>query len=329
MEHTLRCEQCGREAGPDMLACPKREAGNCPYQLEFVSGSRRACLLGTGLMTSVTAGLVLLGLSAGGTLYAFIFAGIFGAMALLGVYSLMSGPSPMLINKQTGTSWIRTRMLGRTYDQITLPPEPLDLGLAFEHVPAHPPSIAAWQPETSPELLAPRLFRWALLGLIARGRLAVRRGRQITSGMPRLLSSDPGGYLLARGPRADEPVSGALEQRVLDAVRAWQAQSLDDPYVLKLISIGWYLPPLHGISISETVKQTYGDDKADPFAWLVELVAQDAAAQGVDPRAAGQLATVREQVQALEDDLARENGDLARVLFARVEQAISLRVSSS
>ncbi|NDJ77485.1 MAG: hypothetical protein GYB65_14630 [Chloroflexi bacterium] len=321
-ELTLRCERCGR-TGPDLLDCDQREAGLCPYRREDVGGGRIVRLVLALVLLALAAVFVAWGLMGGGAL-ALLLGGVVGLVGLFALgLAVTSRSSPAVFHPDTAALWGEARTIRGPVTVTVLPPLPIDLTLRTRGAFTHPPSLAPLSREAPAREQAVAVFMAAMVGLLASGRLVPRRARQHMTGASSGMLEEPVDYVLAVG--QDGPVEGVLDARIMDAVRDWQTHRLDEARTLKMVSMGLYVSPQHGMAVTEIVGAILGPGKSDPFAWVMNLVRKDAKARGLSPADLGaDYATLRDlfaQLQAAQPDLARS-------LHSRLEPTIKVYVPS-
>jgi hypothetical protein len=250
----IRCERCGKKVGQEILDCPERSSGNCPYLLRRdhpnPSAGWVALLLGWMFMLvppGIPLGLLIL---------------------MVGVY-LAFGERVTLYDPATGMMWQRSRLgsvevervISTEMESLTIPLK-LDWGLSF------PPSITAlridgvsrWPSEWDKDATAALAASITVLiarDLIQVGRMKLFKStfggtlREFTRGgsslhhtARRFLSPfmsakarqsfdevqqwiREGNYLLLPGSNTAEveTVDGMLENRILEVVYQWKGQS--------------------------------------------------------------------------------------------------------
>ncbi|MBN1678995.1 MAG: hypothetical protein JW966_01800 [Anaerolineae bacterium] len=345
-EGEFRCERCGRAAGPDMINCPERAQGTCPYVLETASGGRGASL--ATLVLLVLALMVLVFVSRQDDVFTalvgLVIALGLGAVGFLGVVTLLANPADLLINKDTGASWYKVKFAKRTLSHaITLPTEPVDLHLLLGRPLAYPPSLSSLRPgvtsETDSQQHAIELLELTLVGLLAQGLLSVRIGRRYTSFFGRPLQLNSVQYLFEPGPKTGRVViESALEGRIMQAVTKWHFRSLDANEVeIKLITVGWQFPPRHGIEIKRLAGHVFDGGENNPYRWLVELVRRDALANQTvvetlpglppqpNPAVAGMLRTENAALRVLYDEMRRTHPHFVRELRQQITIGLASR----
>lgn len=343
----FRCERCGRLAPREMLACPDRAGGGCPYALSRTRAATSGCLGVFFLLFGLAfAGGALLGLAAAlragaagnsipGLVGLSAFIGVLAVVgfgvALAGAYVIL-GRRTTLYNSQSGATWLQYDMAGipvatqhiLALDTLTPPFDPSDFPDApLSHAFLRPMSAfskgttaAGW------EEAAFELFQAALVSLWAREIVAARRviGRRWVLGRP--VQRKPGRELVfVPGPAAGWlPVAGELERRIADAVERWP----DNPAAVES-------PP--GPPVYELVRAVYEKDRTTPSLWLIQLVQKDAASAGVwrqvphdEEKPAGLLAKLARLIPRYEPapehvDALQETQRQTRSALERLERA--------
>jgi hypothetical protein len=320
----FRCEQCGRKAGPDMITCPERPAGRCPYNLEEVSASKASCLVMTMAVFGLAVAILMLSLGQGDlffTLLGMIAGGVLVALAVLGVANMASEPAYLVVNPVTGATWTRVKLLNRTYsEQITLPTRPVEIDFRADF-PLHlnyPASIAALATERLDEQAvrqqAIALVERTLTALLAQGWLAMNYCQRYEAYFGGPMKLDATRYLVVPGPHAGAPLTGLLETRIVQLVDDWHNRQLSQPVKIKLLAVGWHLPPRQGIEVQDLVYRIFEKGELDPYRWLLEWVRQDALNQGLwervpsDWRRSRTTYTIPPHVQALKSERERLRG---------------------
>ena len=299
----LRCEKCGREAGLEMVNCPERPIGACPYELRQGSAIGRKYALGC---------LVVFG-------FAFVFAAVFiGAIAgwrwgagaavvliLLGMISAWA-KQVTLFNSETGAMWQRVDVFDVELARTVIGPlEPCDFTLKPLRPLEIPASVAALQTDaatpltdavatmrasgsrsTTPDIPTPpsqdgvAVFTAALAGLIAQGAARVWRGgmgkRRFKLRAMRLVDEVTTTYLLRPGEEVGV-TSGALEERIMERLIHWEAQPAHADWP-------------QGAPIYELVYALYDKDVSSPGKWLVSFAVDEAARRGIGQVVKGQQA---------------------------------------
>lgn len=287
----FRCEKCGRRAGPEMIACPERPADACPYAFEEVSSSKGGCLVATGIAFALAALVFVLGVSQGDGMIALAAAlaalGL-GAAGVFGVFTLLSDSAPMLLNQDTGASWTRVSLLGRTFsEQITFPPCPVlidDAPLLDLSVPPSTalldPEIAARGSEAEVRQHARDVLELTLAALIGQQALTLEVSASCSAYLNRPVKLTATRYLLEPGLGADA-VSGALEERLVRTAAEWRTRCQEERARLLSPGVNWRFPAPRTIEVHQLVVCLYDADPIDPYRWLIDLVHQDALARGV------------------------------------------------
>jgi hypothetical protein len=291
---TLRCGRCGREAGPEMLGCPDRPLGVCPYELHQQVAIRMrgslGCLILAIVLTSFTA--VALGFSAG-----WLWAGVVELVMFGGVLLWLLARRKTLLDPATGATWQRVALLGAELSRVAIPRlDRLDLRLEpFEPL-MLPASVAALTNESGTPLTEayhsamqvgwekrvadlPKPPSWdgvymltaTFAGLLAAGAVEVYRGQMVKRGFKLgqlgMADKEETVYLVRPGAGA-EAACGALEERIVERLLGWKS----NPEALK-----WpFGPPIYDL-----VYALFDVDKSTPGRWLASLAVDDASERGL------------------------------------------------
>lgn len=249
------------------------------------------------------------------------------------------GDQTRLHNAKTGAAWQRYSLFGvELYRQIVTGVEPVPLDLELPQPLGCPPSVVARLAGSSDggkgstqRNRAVAIFEAALAGLLAQGRIAVRRATTYTAWLGRPPKPVRGGeYLLVLGKgEAAATALGVLEQRILKALREWPRHPKAEMWP-------------QGAPINEAVREVYDSDQGFPEAWLISLVEDDAVARGLgakegrrkarfepDPARAAALSEEARTVRAWSDRLAQSWPDFFRAMEAKIQQGIRSRETSS
>lgn len=300
---TLRCERCGREAGPEMLNCPEREAGTCSYELREHAAIRSkgvlGCLAFAGFFTLIVTTIV--GTSAGWRWAA----GVALFMAVLVSLFFMAWQRTFH-NPATGAMWQQVNLFGVEVSRTVVGNlRELDLGLTPLRPLTLPASVAVLTTESatafSDALDAARssgkwdslgempkppsrdgayVFTAALVSLLAQGAVGVQRGRLLKRrfqlSKAGLVDEEDVAYLLTPG-QNKHAVSGALEQHIVERLSRWEEDPDHDTWPQG--------PPLY-----ELVHGLYDTDKGDPDRWLAAFTVDEATSLGVGKEVKGSAA---------------------------------------
>ncbi|MBN1874137.1 MAG: hypothetical protein JXA33_07890 [Anaerolineae bacterium] len=283
----MQCERCGRLVGPELLACPQREYGACPYNIEKGHGGPLGIGLGLFILAvslSFTGGplTILITCMAGADLsdllsfipillVALLFNGTAIAAAVVGLYFAF-GTQTTLTHKTTGQQWRRGTLFGIPISQVTTT-EVHTLSLKVSRATRYPASISALFHSQD----AYHIFYITLLSLIsqdavklhytlANRRILLFRAQQIP-----LFSLTPG----------EEPTTslGALETHILQALHKppeWaKTQILQQFFSLRIMP--QITPEDNGLNVRDILRNIAGDSKNNPERWLaMDIVGQDA-----------------------------------------------------
>jgi hypothetical protein len=291
---TLRCGRCGREAGPEMLGCPERPVGLCPYEQRQQTAARRKGSLGCLALAAAIASIAALtvGLT-GGWLWAVVVELLLAAV----VMGWLLARQQVLFDPATGAIWRRVAVLGGEVSRTVIPRlERLDLSLTPYEPLTLPASVAAlttesaspltdalhaaaragWEKRvadlpTPPSRDGVTLFTAALAGLLAANAVEVRSGRLLkrrfklrTMGM---VDEEEPVYLFSPGAGA-EAACGALEERIVERLLTWEANPR---------ALDWPLGP----PVYELVYALFDGNKTMPGKWLASLAVDEASERGL------------------------------------------------
>jgi hypothetical protein len=322
---TLRCPRCGREAGA-IFGCSDRASARCSFDWQ---GESRDFLALAGIAVAVllmavlarrlpwlSLGLVLLG----------------GGLVLWGL-----AREVQLFDAQHGIRLHRTTV-GRfelsyewtlTERQLPIrldPGQPLVDPLSVVALAA---SVVISRQDT--HVLAAHLLRAALIDLIARQSIAVYR---VESYVLRRWHRSPGRvarYVIAAARPADQLAgAGVLENDILGILNLW-------PLTTRARERGTRGPSIHDLVIDLA-----GRDKSSYANWLIERVANEAAARGLgqlrsslwwrnfewDVTRADQLAAAGELMRRLSTQLADLDPHFSAELDRQVLSALHNRAPS-
>lgn len=269
----LCCEKCGRTLGPEVVNCPDRAWGACPYQVELPleqasSKQNRGCLF---LGLAVT----LIGLA----LLPFFFPlalCVVASGALLIVLNRLplAGQSSALIlyNKASGQMWQRYSLFNFTLRQTTTTALlPVTLEDELRRPLHYPASISALYQRQD----ANTILYMALLSLVCQGAITLEHTLvsdmffQIPLKMRRGFALSPGAQI---------HVEGELERRIVHTVRDWAGRQ--DPEI-KLGSAHHRRTFTHFLALEDLIFLIIGE-RGSPDKWLaVQLVGADASQQGL------------------------------------------------
>lgn len=344
------CERCGRDVGHDILTCPDRPQGHCPFLVVPTPSRRRyLSLVGIGTAVSFLALLIFwvfrdqLMTQFVSSSAAFLFIGFLSLFFLLivvaGLANLLS-TSSLLYNPSSGLKLKSEAFLGIPR-RLTLMSrgEPLALDLPLPQPLFLPPSVTklseiAVDSKKWTLAHATDLFRAALVGLLARGLIQTHQYRKyFARGRGELkCSQDLYVFTHTAEERSIASIDGALERRILLVLNSWlmskrykQAKWRDEP----LIDIP---------SIFELIYAVYDRDVSSPPQWVFNLVAQDAVARGWGrlegwPRKRYETSAAydkrfqseREILTRLSSTFAQQQPGFSRVLDAQIQKAVRSR----
>jgi hypothetical protein len=283
----LHCAACGRTAGPDMIACPHRASGGCPFTLE--EGAAHSSCVGTVMMVFSLPfmGLPLVAITQETALLpcvsVFVLAGL--GLFLYGLYNLLAYATT-LTNPQDGTYWHSVTLLNWTVRQEMVTHfTPVDLDLPPLPPLDYPLSVASLCSPTSRFERAVFIFNSTLLALIAQGVLSLHYAAEYQarwgSSWHRVEGS--AAYRI-RLESAGQRVPGVLEDRLVQAVR--QAGP-------------------SGATIYRAVYHLYEQDMPNPFGHFMGWVQRDAVRRSLgESKLLGRFDFTRQGRAALDGDYA-------------------------
>lgn len=354
---TLRCESCGKQVGTEIINCPERSSGRCPYVL--IRGGpgqkRRLPMWSLGMsiaMSSVVIPLVLLYTSVlavepvpwlpilGGTLLCVV-----GPVVLFVLSSrAMRGDQVTLFDPTTGATWHRRRWLGKEREQVVVTSvEPLASNVSLRRSLDYPPSVVALSMAVldgfgESASRATGILETALVGLLARGLIGMRRAivYRSRSGGPLELVQSTGAskipsWLAKLGEITGQftlPESAPLvgEYLVVSTEDAGEAQvdGLLEQRIMRVVR-DWEKHPAaqcwpQGPTVRELVRAVYRRNYDFPRLWLTRLVERDITARGLGKRRIGLFEHRFELDPSCASELWREAGTI-RAWYERLTQA--------
>lgn len=210
---TFFCEHCNKEAGPEMIRCPERASGNCPYVYRQDRPNLRQSCRGWffgigGFLTLIVASFLMLLIMSRWKIIiastsgeeALIFPLILCAILVMGLIGIAGGFFQVfsrwktLFNPSTGAMWQQRSLFDIKIEQVTMTamqPLSIDLKLPrelqYRLPPKYPASIAVLCLDAVPRWpyewnkAATDLFAAVLTLLLAQGALGVGRTTVIRS----------------------------------------------------------------------------------------------------------------------------------------------------
>ena len=322
----LSCEQCGRDAGA-ISGCPERPLGTCPFVQQW--RRRRFVTLGVGgliaVVFAVLTGAVLLTSCGLPTVFIAIPFG-FWAISL----------EVQLHNAKTGTRLQRTTLAGielscRWTSRGSLfaihlePGQPLAYPLSITALAALSTRLGAVSKSQ-----AVAIVRAALIDLLLKECIEVYPFQSCLFRRWQRSPSVVTGYMIVAAQNTDQAQgAGVLESAIIRAVAAWPSKSRAKEWT-------------DGPPIYDLVRAVYESDKSSPTSWLVERVAQDAAARSLcqlqgmlfwkkiewDAAHASHLQREQQITQALSERLRQAYPEFSRALDEQISKAIASRQDS-
>jgi len=234
----IECEKCRYTAGPGMIKCPDRAEDCCPYIL----GRAWGFSLDVGLWPFYQCT----------TLYQ---------------------QEQCIVWQRFTILPINREFLVRKVTEL----QPLDLDLSSYPMPQHPASVTVLFPgEKGGMEEAVHLVRATLFDLLARRVIGLCYAR-IDERWQGKLSLNQRMYLLVTTPNSFRHVHGALENRIVNAIKNHRG-------IVKPFTVGSTFP--RAISIYELVRGIYSENQSYPAGWLISLVIDDAVSRGLVNREA-------------------------------------------
>ncbi len=288
---TLTCQKCGREGMQAILACPERAQGRCPFRHE-----RDKVLPLLGWVVFGT-GMIQLGIGVGGALgllianrtWGLACCGLCGipslamAAAFIGLGLVMAlGSRVRLRNEESGELGHQITFGGRVlYQMITEPAAELPSGLRMAEPLQYPASVTAillHPPARSPRSLiywsryAVELILTSMVSLLAGGQIVMTQAVMHRWVLGMRWGREPKvGWFLVPGPHveAGEEV-GALERRIVRAVREWPKQRAARTWPQGI--------PSHRVATALVEHVRW-----NPGRWVYQVVERDAKGRGLLP----------------------------------------------
>ncbi len=226
MTKTLYCERCHKPLGPEVLACPGRETGACPYYVVrsklLKSNLAVWAFLVIGLGLIVLPSLALLLTRA----FKFIFIPLVGVLLVAIGLCASVAKRVTVYHQETGQMWEKTSIWGITLSQCQ--------ASAFKPIPFHtseirglqyPPSVSALYPlirgqqKLYNKSLAADIVYVTILSLVGQGHLSLLRTTKFTKNKSEQF------FILAPQDRSPGPIDGELESRIVSAVAEWSQRT--------------------------------------------------------------------------------------------------------
>lgn len=325
----VKCSNCRRQLGKEMLTCPRREIGEnstCQFRVEHrrLSAKGLGGLLLFGLVMMLFPVLAYLygkglPLWVKGLLTPLLVVG--GGFMITGIFQLF-GSETILFNAQTGQSWQQITILGVPVTETvfgaieTIP---------WEGTPArvmrYPASVAAfYRQDTSPDIFSTALLYLLAKNVVQLGQMSVvtrmRRRKRV--------------YVLRPGEAyASAEVRGHLEKRIWEVVG--QAESVTNVFTFN----GSFYPRQYraALSLEDAVLMVFEGGQPHPGNYLVTaLVGPDAEALGLGtiqgertkklspgPNTKGKVALDIRSVEQLYRDFWTTTPEHAREILAQID----------
>lgn len=280
----IKCETCGRELGAELIHCPDRLKGKCPYRLtqkETLIGQEKSgfgeILLSIGL-AAVVAGIF------------FKFGGLFTVIIgffLTVVGMLMSfGGEDILYDKKTGQFWLR-RHLGRfELHQVKVSTlKPIRPDIKFIPSMDYPASLLALYQHSDQRRskkqwteYAADIFYMTLLSLLGQGIIEIRYATINRSYLGRSPKTSPI-FALNLIDTDDLPqINGELEKQIIQKIKEWQPRT---DIFIKTGRLERLQDTPHCFLVNDLVFLMMAGEHKNPGKWfVVNVVGKDAAQRG-------------------------------------------------
>lgn len=325
----VRCSNCRRTLGKEMLSCPRRDIGDestCQFQAEIhrlpKKGWAGLVFIGLGIsLLPVIAYLFGSGLPLWikGILTPLLIFGI-GAM-LTGVYQLL-GKETVLFNPVTGQCWQQITLLGiPIMESRSGAIEPIPWQGAQARVMRYPASVTAlYRQDSAPDIFSTAMLHLAAQEVIQLGQITVidriRRRKSV--------------YVLWPGKRYHAAeVAGSLERRIWEI--AGQANCYDPVFSFQ----GKTYPRLYrsALTLEDVVLMTFEGGQQNPGNFLVtEIVGKEAEALSLGdirgervkklnpgPNTRGKIALDIHSIEQLYRDFWITDPDRASEILSRID----------
>lgn len=323
---TYLCERCGRAVGQDILACPSRPQGHCPYAKKNLVplGSR---LVGVGFLLVGILSL-LLGKQQDFGLGMLIDLGLVG----IGFFRTFQ-TSTLLYNPISKLTWKRQALLGITLERtLILGGKPFHLDLALPQPSLFPPSVTKLSEIAIDKkwtvTQAADLFQTALVGLLARGLIQISQYQQYVARGRGEFRHSQDLYVFTACEETDlASIDGALERRILLVLRSWAARKGGE-------ALEWP----NGPPVYMLIRAIYDKDVSSPTQWVFDLVADDAVARAwgqfkgwprkrfkPDETHEERLRSERAIIDGLSSRFAQQQPDLSQTLAVQINEAVGSR----
>jgi hypothetical protein len=323
------CERCGRTIGEEILTCPDRPQGACPY---LVKDLRPIITRAFSAFITVFSTLVLL-LS---WYSEYPFMRFFGrAICALLIFAGLWGTlqtRTLLYNPASKLKWKRTAILGITLQRTLIPGgKPLQFDLPLSQPLLFPPSFIKLSEAGRGKWTlgnATNVFRGTLIGLLARRVLQVQECPKYVAGWREEFRGDQNVYMLTAGQEFESvSIDGELEKQIILVVSAWMKKN-------GVEELEWP----EGPPIYQLVRAVFKSDVSSPERWVLDLVARDAVLHGWrripgGPQKREQLSAAQnEQLESeittfnrLAYQLGRQQPGFSAALDHEIERAIRSR----
>jgi hypothetical protein len=280
------CERCDRIVGEEILTCPDRPEGRCPYLVTDLMPLESRLKSAGGLLFTILLLLVFLHFADQSLL---LLGSLFFCLMFIGTLWGTFGTSTLLYNPTSRLKWKRTAFLGITLQRTVIPAcETLPTDPSFSESLLSPPGVKKFSDPES--LLFPpsvtkfseaalikwtmshaiAVFRAALIGLLTRQVIQIHEYPKYVAGWGEHFRRDQSVYVLTASEEPDlASIDGELERQIVLVLRSWVKRHGRE--VLE-----WP----DGPPIYEVVRAVFKPDVSSPERWIFDLVARDAIAHG-------------------------------------------------
>lgn len=327
------CEKCRQVFGQEMLSCPERPLGRCPYVKQNLV--REHLAFGWFFLLFSIIFLVIWINQQGPVLLLKIIGVLIGLVFFsIGLY-IAFHTRVQLYNPNSKTRWIRKTLLGFELEQNLITyAEPVPTELVLSQPLTLPPSVTklgvATVLKTVDMQQVVSIFRGALVGLLAQELISIDQYRKYVTGWDKEVKRVKKEYHFTTTKNADlSSIDGVLEREIINVLTSWteSKEAAEWP---------------DGAPIYEIIRAIYGSDVASPAYWVVNLVAEDAVTQGwgqfkgwprkrfeVEANHTNLFQSERNVVKNLTSQLAQHQPDLSRALEIDIKRAIESRERKS
>lgn len=326
---TYLCERCGRAVGQEILTCPDRPQGHCPYLKKNLVplGSR---LVYVGFLLVGLVGILSSLWTKEQHILEALFDLVFVGMGFFGTFHT----STLLYNPISKLIWKRKALLGITLERTLIANcRPFRLDFSFSQSLLFPPSVTKLSEIATDQKwtwtgAANHLLMTTLVSSLARGLIQIHQyEKYVARGWGELKRSQVL-YLFTAAEGADSAsIEGALERKIMWILSSWTTRKGEEAMV-------WP----DGPPVYELIRAVYDKDVSSPEHWVFDLVAQGAVARGwgrlegwprkrYKPSAAHEerLRSERAIINELCSRFAQQQPDLSQTLAVQINEAVGSR----